>query len=54
MAEVEPLVNSRNEARGALLSAVDDFLQGMDKLPIGERLDKLKVCSKGRYKWELF
>ncbi len=48
--EVEPLVTSRNEVRGALLSAVDDFLQEVDKLPVGERLDKLKVCSKGRYK----
>lgn len=48
--EVEALVNSRNEACGALLSAVHDFLQEVDKLPIGERLDKLKVCRKGRYK----
>lgn len=43
MAEVESLVNIRNEARGALLTAVDDFLQEVDKLPINERLDRLKV-----------
>ncbi|KAK2903315.1 hypothetical protein Q8A67_008028 [Cirrhinus molitorella] len=42
MVEVELLVNIRNEARGALLSAVDDFLQEVDKLPINERLDRLK------------
>lgn len=45
MAEIESLVNSRNKARGALLAALDDFLQEVDKLPINERLDKLKVCS---------
>ncbi|XP_067249120.1 serine/threonine-protein kinase 31-like [Chanodichthys erythropterus] len=45
MAEIEPLVNSRNEARGALLAAVDDFLQEVDKLPINERLNKLKEVA---------
>ncbi|RXN33391.1 serine threonine- kinase 31 isoform X1 [Labeo rohita] len=45
MAEVESLVNSRNEARGALLAAVDDFLQEVDKLPINERLDRLKEVA---------
>ncbi|KAF4103466.1 hypothetical protein G5714_016349 [Onychostoma macrolepis] len=45
VAEVELLVNSRNEGRGALLSAVDFFLQEVDKLPIGERLDKLKEVA---------
>uniref|UniRef100_A0A673HYP7 Serine/threonine kinase 31 n=1 Tax=Sinocyclocheilus rhinocerous TaxID=307959 RepID=A0A673HYP7_9TELE len=42
---IESLVNSRNEARGALLSAADDFLQEVDKLPIGDRLDKLKEVA---------
>jgi len=46
MAEIESLVNSRNEARGPLLAAVDQFLTDVDKLPINERLDKLKVCSE--------
>ncbi|XP_016413986.1 serine/threonine-protein kinase 31 isoform X1 [Sinocyclocheilus rhinocerous] len=45
MAEVESLVNIRNEARGALLAAVDDFLQEVDKLPINERLDRLKEVA---------
>uniref|UniRef100_A0A8C1D3N2 Serine/threonine kinase 31 n=1 Tax=Cyprinus carpio carpio TaxID=630221 RepID=A0A8C1D3N2_CYPCA len=45
MAEVESLVNIRNEARGALLTAVDDFLQEVDKLPINERLDRLKKVA---------
>ncbi|ROL49884.1 Serine/threonine-protein kinase 31 [Anabarilius grahami] len=45
MAEIEPLVNSRNEARGALLAAVDDFQQEVDKLPINERLNKLKEVA---------
>ncbi|XP_042628272.1 serine/threonine-protein kinase 31-like isoform X3 [Cyprinus carpio] len=45
MVEVESLVNIRNEARGALLTAVDDFLQEVDKLPINERLDRLKKVA---------
>ncbi|XP_073702696.1 serine/threonine-protein kinase 31 [Garra rufa] len=42
MADIESLVNIRNEARGVLLSAVDDFLQEVDKLPINKRMDRLK------------
>ncbi|XP_059363471.1 serine/threonine-protein kinase 31-like isoform X1 [Carassius carassius] len=45
MVEVESLVNIRNEARGALLAAVDDFLQEVDKLPINERLHRLKEVA---------
>ncbi|XP_043117691.1 serine/threonine-protein kinase 31-like [Puntigrus tetrazona] len=45
IAEVEPLVNSRDEARGSLLSAVENFLQEVDKLPVGGRLNKLKEVA---------
>ncbi|XP_067305868.1 serine/threonine-protein kinase 31-like [Pseudorasbora parva] len=45
MAEMESLVKSRNEARDALLAAIDDFLQEVDKLSINERLDKLKEVA---------
>lgn len=45
MVEIESLVNSRNEARDALLAAIDDFLQEVGKLPVNERLDKLKEVA---------
>lgn len=43
--EIQPLVNSRNEARGALLLAVDDFLQEVDKFPVSERANRLKEVA---------
>uniref|UniRef100_A0A4W4G298 Protein kinase domain-containing protein n=1 Tax=Electrophorus electricus TaxID=8005 RepID=A0A4W4G298_ELEEL len=45
--EIQDLVNSRNQFRRALLTAIDDFLREVDNLPIGERLESLQdVYSK--------
>ncbi|TRY94305.1 hypothetical protein DNTS_030385 [Danionella cerebrum] len=40
--EIESLVSARNEARTSFSAALEDFLQEVDKLPITERLNKLK------------
>lgn len=44
-AELEDLVNSRNQARSVLLAAIDDFLLVVGSLPISDRLNTLKVCG---------
>ncbi|KAL7887538.1 hypothetical protein AOLI_G00052590 [Acnodon oligacanthus] len=43
--ELEDLVKSRNQSRGFLLSAINDFLQEVDSLPISQRLESLKEVS---------
>ncbi|XP_017344903.1 serine/threonine kinase 31 isoform X1 [Ictalurus punctatus] len=44
-AELEDLVNSRNQARSVLLAAIDDFLLVVGSLPISDRLNTLKDVS---------
>ncbi|MCJ8739460.1 hypothetical protein PDJAM_G00047430 [Pangasius djambal] len=43
--ELEDLVNSRNQARSVLLTAIDDFLLAVGNLPITDRLNTLKDVS---------
>ncbi|XP_047656426.1 serine/threonine kinase 31 isoform X2 [Tachysurus fulvidraco] len=40
--ELQDLVNSRNQARSILLTAIDDFLLVVGSLPISDRLNTLK------------
>uniref|UniRef100_W5N0Z9 Serine/threonine kinase 31 n=1 Tax=Lepisosteus oculatus TaxID=7918 RepID=W5N0Z9_LEPOC len=40
--ELRDLIGRRNEARRALVEAIDDFLLEADRLPIAERMDTLK------------
>ncbi|TSK87587.1 Serine/threonine-protein kinase 31 [Bagarius yarrelli] len=43
--ELEDLINSRNQARSVLLTAIDDFLVVIGSLPISERLNTLTDVS---------
>ncbi|XP_036434055.1 serine/threonine-protein kinase 31-like [Colossoma macropomum] len=43
--ELEDLVKSRNQSRGFLLTAINDFFLEVDSLPISQRLESLKEVS---------